>query len=52
MKYVDLDGREVWELNVNTGNFQKVGNKGGSVMDYYSVGTYEGENFSSILTTK
>ena len=47
IKYVDPDGREVWELNVNTGNFQKVGNKGGSVMDYYSVGTYEGENFSS-----
>ena len=38
---MDPDGREVWELNVNTGNFQKVGNKGGSVMDYYSVGTYE-----------
>lgn len=44
---IDPDGREEWELDVNTGKFQNIGNKGGSVTDYYSVGTYDGDKFSS-----
>ena len=44
---IDPDGRAEWSLDVKTGAFQKNGNKGGSTTDYYSVGTYEGEKFSS-----
>lgn len=44
---IDPDGREEWELDANTGKFQNVGNKGGNTTDYYSVGVYEGEAFSS-----
>ena len=44
---IDPDGRAEWSLDVKTGEFQKNGNKGGSTTDYYSVGTYEGEKFSS-----
>ncbi len=44
---IDPDGRDDWSLDIKTGEFQKIGNKGGSTTDYYSVGTYEGEKFSS-----
>ena len=44
---IDPDGREEWSLDINTGKFQNIGDKGGSITDYYSVGTYEGEKFSS-----
>ena len=47
VKYIDPDGREVWELDINAGDFQKVGNKGGSITDYYTVGTYEKGVFNS-----
>ena len=44
---IDPDGREEWELDVNTGKFQNIGDKGGSTTDYYHVGTYDGDKFSS-----
>ena len=44
---IDPDGREEWDLDVNTGKFQNIGNKGGSSIDYYSIGVHEGELFSS-----
>lgn len=47
MNKIDPDGREEWSLDISTGKFQNIGNKGGSTVDYYSVGTYEGEKFSS-----
>ena len=47
MNKIDPDGREEWSLDISTGKFQNIGNKGGSTTDYYGVGTYEGEKFSS-----
>lgn len=47
MVYIDPNGEDEWTLDTNTGQFHNIGDKGGSTTDYYSVGTYEGKNFTS-----
>ncbi len=39
IKLIDPNGEEEWELNTTTGNFTKVGDKGGTKADYYNIGT-------------
>ena len=39
LKYVDPDGRVVYSVNKNTGEIQRIGDRGGSRTDYFNVGT-------------
>ena len=41
INFIDIYGEDEWQLNTENGTFTKVGDKGGSSTDYYSVGTYD-----------
>ena len=48
LKYVDPDGRLVYSVNLKTGKILQIGDRGGSKVDYFDVGTTGSEgNFDT-----